>query len=122
MLISPRLISVPVSPGQWYGCDLCEDDWRLTIPSAAIDELDDALEQSTMQDGEAPPRMPAVRTLLNRIHERMFHGTGVAVAGRLPVQEWGIERARRARTLLAHLMVPPTQQTHDGVTLYPVED
>lgn len=109
-------------PGHWYGSQLSESDWRLEIPTAAIDELDSALDQSASDDVGSLAPMPAVQAVLSRLQQRLFEGIGVAVAGRLPAQEWGADRTRRAASMLAHLMGAPTEQTHDGVTLYAVED
>jgi alpha-ketoglutarate-dependent taurine dioxygenase len=109
-------------PGHWYGSELSENDWRLEIPTAAIDELDSALDLPASEDITSLPPMPAVEAVLSLLQQRLFKGIGVAVAGRLPAQEWGTDRTRRAASMLAHLMGAPTEQTHDGVTLYAVED
>ncbi len=117
-----RTAARDVAPGHWYGAQLHEDAWRLAIPAAVVDELDRALARPALVLVDGAPDLPAVRAFLEQVRERMFHGSGVAVAGRLPVAEWGIKRAWRTVEMLAQLMGPPTEQTHDGVTLYAVED
>lgn len=123
---SPTPLGAIATPGRWYAGQLCDEDWRMTVPAAAVDELDRALDAGSGDTPDAvsrvPEAMPALQAFLGAVQASMFHGTGVAVAGRLPVAEWGVERARRAVALMAHVMGPPTQQTHDGVILYTVED
>jgi len=108
------------APGHWYATELREEDWRVAIPDAAVDELEWA---SAAAGGEgARAALPATGAFLARVRARLFAGAGVVVAGRLPLARWGEERARRAVELLADRMDPPAEQTRDGVTLYAVQD
>lgn len=108
------------TPGCWYGPQLCEDDWRLAMPDAAVAEIESQLDSDVPLG--AAGAFAHTRAFLARVRARLFEGPGVVVAGRLPVARWGDARAQRAVSLLAHLMGPPVQQTHRGVTLYAVED
>lgn len=107
-------------PGCWLAQQLHEDDWRLAMPDAAIAEIEAVL------DSDAPITAAGsfahTRAFLALVRARLFEGPGLVVAGRLPVAQWGDARAQRAVSVLAHLMGPPVQQTHGGVTLYAVED
>lgn len=107
-------------PGCWYGADLRDADYRLAMPAEVIEELDAA------SRGDAPPAdangLPATAELLRAVRRRLFRGTGIVVAGRLPVEHWGERRAVRAITVLSTLMGPPVTQNLAGTTFYPVED
>lgn len=108
------------TPGCWLGQELSENDWRLAIPDAAIAEIESELDSG--DPAATPGSFAHTRAFLARVRACLFEGPGVVVAGRLPVADWGDASAQRAVSILAHLMGPPVQQTHGGVTLYAVED
>jgi len=109
------------SPGCWLGRDLSQASWRVPIPAAVIDELGMA---PHAPPGALPQSAESTATTrwLAQVREVLWHGHGIAVAGALPVHDWGAERSRRAVERLAAAFGVPVAQTHDGVRFYEVSD
>lgn len=122
MSVSSNLDPKPSTAGYWYGSELVDDDWQMQFTSAALSELNRALEVEAKAGQPALSSMPALITQMNDIKATLFQSPGFAVVRGLPFNEWDLQRTRNAVKLLAHLMGAPTEQTYDGTTLYEVAD
>src|SRR6266851_3216350 len=97
---------------RWTRATLAPRDWLVAVPESCVAELDAALAPL----GAAPRPvetlspadfdLPATRTLMDRVREKLAHGEGLAVLDRFPVERYTVDQNRALGWLLAAMLGP----------------
>jgi alpha-ketoglutarate-dependent taurine dioxygenase len=113
---------------RWTHATLAPRDWLVAVPASCVAELDAALAPL----GAAPRPvetlsaadfdLPATRTLMDRVREKLAHGEGLAVLDRFPVERYTVDQNRALGWLLAAMLGPVVAQKWDGTRVYDVKD
>ena len=117
-----------VGEAAWTRDQLSPHEWTVTVPEAAVHELDTALERlrrtaEPVEDlrGETF-ELEACAGVMRQAHARLVHGIGMAIVDRLPVERYTAEESRTVAWLLASLLGRVVAQKQHGVFLYDVKD
>ena len=126
---APPQLEQPISaPFAWRSSALQRSDWLLSIPDAALAELDDLAGRLSDYDGAIEALDPqdyaleAVAEMMAEVRERLDQGLGFALLDRLPVERWGERSSKAVAWLLTSQLGPVVMQKLDGTRLYEVKD
>jgi alpha-ketoglutarate-dependent taurine dioxygenase len=117
-----------VSKAAWTREELSPADWKVPIPSAAVHELDVALDRLRRAPVPVESLRPAdfaltgCAAVMREVHARLIHGAGMAIVDRVPVECYTVDDSRAVAWLLASLLGRVVAQKQDGVFLYDVRD
>ena len=118
-----------IEPRQlWTRATLTPRDWLVTVPDPCIAELDAVLTRL----GTAPPSidalapsefaLPACSVLMDEVRAKLFHGEGLAVLDRFPVERYTDAQNRAMGWVLAAMLGPLVDQKWTGTRVYAVKD
>ncbi len=113
-------------PQAWAPGDLKPEDWRLTLPAAALRELGPAVAALKRDGAKLPTPKPSDFDLgqcaefARAMSLMLAQGPGFVVVSRLPVEDWGVDGIRYAWWLLGSLVGTPQPQYIEGFWLYDV--
>ena len=116
------------SPMAWRGDTLDESDWRIAIPQACLDEIDEALETLRLEKlpmllldpGEYP--LQACAALMSDARRRVDDERGFLVFDRLPLERYTGAETRNVFWLLGSLLGRPVSQSIQGEIMVDVTD
>jgi len=117
-----------VSKAAWTREELSPADWKVSIPSAAVHELDVALDRLRRAPVPVESLRPAdfaltgCAAVMREVRMRLAHGVGMAIVDRLPVERYAADDSRAVAWLLASLLGRVVAQKQEGVFLYDVRD
>ena len=124
-----RMPGEPVRIGcAWQAADIAESDWRVTVPQAALRELNiiaGALSDYDEPLAELAPDgfdWPAMAELMADVRVRLNEGAGFVLLDRLPVEGWTDPASRAVTWLLNVMIAPPIMQKWQGHRVYDVRD
>lgn len=122
----------PSSPIQgasaWRRGDLREDDYRVELSPACLDEVRCAADEMCRFPLPIVLRrpdefdMPDCAAAMARVRGMLDRGRRFALVDRLPVGEIGDDNARAVYWLLASMVARPVAQKLDGTMIYDVHD
>jgi hypothetical protein len=126
-LSKPAILAELVpAPRAWHGPDLVEDDFKITLPTACLSEL----EGIVAEQRKAPVptlvlrpehfSMDACRALLESAQQRLDSGLGFVIFDRLPVDRWSKQELIDVYWLLMSLLETPVAQEWKGTMIYDV--
>ena len=126
-MTTPLLSSIE-GPGAWRRRDLRDDDFRIDLSAACLDEIRRAADE--MQRYPLPTilrrpdefAMPHCATAMARVRAILDCGVRFALVDRLPVGELAAEQATAIYWLLAAMVARPVAQKLDGAMIYDVHD
>jgi hypothetical protein len=114
-------------PAYWKAADLASrEDWRLTLSTEAIGELDSAtqaladicLTEVTICDA----KLKHCQKLMDEIREVLENGPGFVLLDGFPAFDWSSEKIIMAFWLLGLHLGPPHPQDADGKLIHDVRD
>ena len=126
---APRVFDGRIEPPRaWTNREVTEQRWRLTIPAAALAEIDTAL--ATLRANPLDTRLlspddyrlDACRAFMLQVQAVLDEDLGVAVLDRLPVDRYSKDELTAVYWLLSSLIARPVAQAFDGRMLYDVYD
>ena len=115
-------------PGVWERREVCERDWLIPIPPAALAEIEDfvlTLRGHPMETIALDPRdypLDACCRFMARVRDVLDNGVGFAVLDRLPTEAFAKAELKRVYWLLSGMIARPVAQSFDGRLLYDVLD
>lgn len=125
----PVMLETPITaPYAWCAADLTGADWTLTIPDAAMAELEAVADSLKGYEGAVESLEPAdyalaaASEMMAEVRERLDRGLGFTLLERLPVERWGDPASKAVGWLLTCLLGPVVMQKIDGTRLYEVKD
>lgn len=105
----------------WTGPDLTPDDWTVTLPDEAVEELRRAVARLRLQNlpvymlSPAQFEFQAVRQAMAEARRRALDGRGLAIVDRLPFDDWSLDEAKAAVWLVLSCVSPPVAQAANGM-------
>ena len=112
----------------WVRDTLSPGDWEVTLPPAAVDELDAVvacLRREPLPTILLSPvqfELEACRQVMKTVSRHLYDGIGLAVLDRVPVERYSVEENRAIGWLLGSLLGRLVAQKWDGTMLYDVRD
>ena len=112
----------------WTRADIVEDDYRVMLSNAALEELRAAAR--TLRQQPVPLLalrpdsfdMPACRAAIEVVRRILTSGVRFALLSRLPIEELSLEEAKALYWMLASMLARPVAQKLDGTIVYDVHD
>lgn len=122
-----KMLNWEISPPRaWYGPDLSDDDFKITLRKECMAEL----EAIVAEQRKAPVptlvllpeqfSMDACRLLMQGVKQRLDAGLGFVILDRLPVDRWTRQEVTDIYWLLGSLLEPPVAQEWSGTMIYDV--
>jgi hypothetical protein len=117
-----------VDPRAWVRATLSPRDWLVSLPSAAVGELDAVVDQlrreplPTLLLSPAQFELTECRRVMETVGRQLRDGIGLAVLDRVPVERYSGEENRAIGWLLGSLLGRLVAQKWDGAMLYDVRD
>ena len=125
----PRICREPLSgPGVWRRKDVSDRAWRMSIPSAALAEIEElvlTLRRNPMETAALDARdytLDACRRFMAEVRATLDDGVGFAVLDRLPTDAFDHAELKKVYWLLSTFIARPVAQSFDGRLLYDVHD
>ena len=112
----------------WTRSDIVEDDYRVTLPKAAQDELIAAARTLRQQPVPLLALRPdsfelaACRAAMEEVRRILTDGVRFALLSRLPMDELSLEEAKALYWMLSSMLARPVAQKLDGTIIYDVHD
>ncbi len=127
---SPDLPDEMPFPKSWTANSLSQDDYLISLPSAAWAELQviaNALDEDIevadiLRLSPEDHELAACRALMTEVKQVLDEGPGLAVVDRIAIDAVGRRRATALYWLLGSLLGRPVSQNYDGLRLYDVRD
>lgn len=116
------------SPLAWRRDEVSESDWRVTIPQAALDEIDQVVNILRVNPMDVRALclddypLAACRALMQEVRDRLDNGIGMAVLDRVPVERHDKDSLTSVYWMLSSMISRPVAQSYDGRLLYDVRD
>ena len=116
------------APGAWTRRDVRDEDFRVALSPACLDEITRALDRlkanrlPTLLLDPAEFDLPACRAAMARVRDILDTGVRFALVDRLPIETLAVDDARAIFWLLASLVSRPVAQKIDGTMIYDVHD
>ena len=112
----------------WVRDTLSPRDWQVTLPPAAVDELDAVV--ACLRSEPLPTlllspvqfELTECRRVMEMVGRQLRDGIGLAVLDRVPVERYSAEENRAIGWLLGSLLGRLVAQKWDGAMLYDVRD
>ena len=125
---APMLENNVAGDAAWTHDRITSRDWHVPLPTAAVDELEVAVEQ--LRRAPAPTEslrvdafaLPTCAAVMRDVHARLVNGIGMAIVDRVPVERYTVDESRAIAWLLASLLGRVVAQKQHGVCLYDVRD
>lgn len=122
-----KMLNWEISPPRaWYGPDLSDDDFKITLRKECMAEM----EAIVAEQRKAPVptlvllpeqfSMDACRLLMQGVKQRLDAGLGFVILDRLPVDRWTRQEVTDIYWLLGSLLEPPVAQEWSGTMIYDV--
>ena len=114
-------------PQTWKRGGLTPKDWLMTLPEAAVGELDGVIERLRRDPRPVESLAPrdfelaTCAELMTAVRRRLDE-TGLAVVDRVPVERYSVPENQALGWLLASMLGPVVAQTWTGTRLYDVKD
>jgi hypothetical protein len=115
-------------PLAWSRCDVHDDDYRVTLPDIAREELLQAARSLRVQPvpllalRPEENAMPACRAVMAQVRQRLTDGPRFAVVDRLPIEALSLDEAKSLYWILSGMLARPVAQKLDGTMIYDVHD
>jgi len=112
----------------WTRTDLTEQDWRVVLPPAAIDEIlavSETLEKQPVPLLALRPdsfAMPHCLAAMQEVSAILANGVKFALVQKLPVEQLSEDMAKSIYWMLASMIERPVAQKLDGTMIYDVTD
>ena len=112
----------------WVRDSLSPSDWQVSLPPAAVAELDVAVDRirreplPTLLLSPAQFELTECRRVMETVGRQLRDGIGLAVLDRVPVERYSAEENRAIGWLLGSLLGRLVAQKWDGLMLYDVRD
>jgi len=112
----------------WTRADVRDNDYRVTLSTAARDELLETVR--TMRRQPVPLlalrpdsfSMPACHAAMEEVRRILTEGIRFALLDRLPIEELSLEEAKALYWMLSAMLARPVAQKLDGTIVYDVHD
>ncbi|HEV2336047.1 MAG TPA: TauD/TfdA family dioxygenase [Stellaceae bacterium] len=115
-------------PSAWRRGDLATEDYRITLPAAALDEVRRAADEvrrfplPTILRLPHEFEMPQCRAAMAEVRRILDRGVRFAIVDRLPLDEIGAAAGIEIYWLLSSMVARPVAQSLDGKMIYDVRD
>ena len=112
----------------WVRGSVSPDDWLVPMPSAAIAEVEAAVQQlrrdplPTLLLQPDQFSLAACSELMSTVRQKLLHGIGLVVLDRLPVERFSTEESTTVYWLLASMLGRLVAQSWAGTMVYNVRD
>ncbi len=125
----PGILDRPITGrAAWTRSDISDDDYRVTLSTAAQDELLAAAR--TLRQQPVPLLalradsfdMPACRAAMEDVRRILTSGVRFALLSRLPMEELSLDEAKALYWILSSMLARPVAQKLDGTIIYDVHD
>jgi hypothetical protein len=124
-----NVVDQPITgPLAWTRQNVREEDFRITLPAAAREELLETARSLRVQPvpllalHPGSDAMPACRAVMADARKRLTDGTRFVVIDRLPMEELSLDEAKSLYWMLASMLARPVAQKLDGTMIYDVHD
>jgi len=123
--LSPTAIT---GPSAWCRSDLKSENYRITLSTAALDEIRRAADEVRRFPLPTVLRLPqefemtACRAAMEEVRHILDRGVRFAIVDRLPLEEIGAAAAIDLYWLLSSMVARPVAQSLDGKMIYDVLD
>jgi alpha-ketoglutarate-dependent taurine dioxygenase len=125
----PTMLDRMVSgPRAWRRDTVAPRDWTVTLPPAALDEIDlvaEAIRREPLPLLALSPdqfELPVSAAVMARVRQILAEGVGVALVDGLPLDRLGHEVGTAVYWLLSQLVARPVAEKWDGTMIYDVRD